>query len=118
MSAEFNVSTPQNCTDSAMDMQMSAELNMRTPPNCTALVMGIHVSAELNVRYPLPDSYVQSLTMRHLNKTEVKYDGKDVCLLKSFLIACLKAEWNCRYKDLTESETVALYEMFEKLVLC
>ena len=89
-----------------------------TSQNCTDLVMGNQVSAALNVSYPLPDSYVQSLTMRYLNKTELKYDGKDVCLLRSFLKSCLKPQASCWYKDLAKAEIVALYEMFEKLVLC
>ena len=83
--------------------------------NCTALVIGDQVFAELSVRYPLPDSYVKSLTLKPFNKTEIIH-GKDVCILKNFLKNCLMS--NCQYKTFSKSEIVSLYEMFEKIVLC
>ena len=78
------------------------------------------ISAELEIRYPLPDSYVKSVTMKHNNEPEpyFQFDGKDICRLKIFLNACMDTQWNCQYKNIPNNVTVDLYKLFEKLVLC
>ena len=78
------------------------------------------LQVEVGIRFPLPDSYIEMLSLNRPNQTEPFYriKGKDVWHTKSLLAHCLNYDDDCRLKILEKDEREKLNVLFKKIVLC
>ena len=74
--------------------------------------------ANIEINFPIPDSYLDTITLERQNFTFFQYKSPHICRMKSLLKHCLTFENECELKNLDKNEHEIVLNLFDNIVLC